>query len=257
MKKTAKYSEAIVLCFAIVGALLRYWTLCVGADSNDLYPANHGGWIGYLAVSAFMLVLTWLLSRNECAESTRVGVLSRATQMFAALGLCFYAVRQWSATGENDTLSFIVCLLTSAVGVFAAAALVPLRDPIFGRKQGGAMAYILTCIYFVLLLFGINLRFGAETEFVRFLPQAVAAAAAAFACYRFWGRKVGMDDARKRNFWRLLGAYLCIAAAPGAHWMFAAVGLWLLTGPYHGNACVEPSEETENAPDESTETEQC
>lgn len=256
MKKTAKYSEVVVLCLAVAGALLRCWTLRVGPDSNDLYPTNHGGWIGYLAVSAFVLVLTWLLGRNECAESTRAGAFSRATQMLAALGLCFYAVRQWDTTGENDTLSFIVGVLTSAVGIFAAAALVPMREPIFGRKQGGAMAYILTCVFFVLLLFGINLRFGAETEFVRFLPQAMAAAAAAFACYRFWGRKVGMDDAKKRNFWRLLGAYLCIAAAPGAHWMFAAVGLWLLTGPYHGNACAESSEETENAPDESPEIEE-
>ena len=84
-----------------------------------------------------------------------------------------------------------------------------------------------------------------------FLPQAAALTASALASYQLWGFAADCGDRRKSLFWSLTAGCLCLAAAPGAHVMYAAVGLWHLLS--HCALTLLPEEIIEECPEESSE----
>lgn len=215
LQKNARWIAAVTGC---VGGALRMWTLSAGEDEKALYPSAHPGWIGYLVLSAGAILLFLRISRKEPADqSAKSPLLPRVAQGLGALGIGLYAFAHW---GRGDLLSTI----PSVLGLVTALALIP------HPKANRGFAHALSCIFFILVMFRINLTYGGEPELLRFLPQFFASLAAAMACYRQWGKAVELDALGKRLFWQLSGGYLCIAAAPGGHLMYLLVGLWLLIG---------------------------
>lgn len=220
MKKLRPYMKWLTIAGGVLAGGLRQWTLSMGENSRGLYPAGHPGWIGYLVVSAVMVALLFLLSRQDTGGtvSPRGSIYLSAV---AALGLVVHGL---TALQNADTFTPAVALL----GFAAAAALVL---DILRQRRGGAplsAAFVLPCLYFGLQLFLLNQTFSGETELLRFIPQLLALAAGALACYQLWGRRIGLDNESKRLFWQCCAGYLCIAAAAGCHIMYACVGIWLL-----------------------------
>lgn len=221
MKKIRPFAPLIAAGAGLIGALLRQWFLSGGVDERGLYPSGHPGWVLYLILSAGILLLLWLLSRTDAPSAPQKPLFGLVGRGLALLGLLFYNAPR---LGSGDILDTLVSL----VGLAAALAMLPTKGQLSGNKPPHAVTYALPCLYFVLRLFTINRGNGGETEFVRFLPQIFAVAAAALASYRLWGNTVKLDDEKGRLFWQCAAGYLCLAAAPGAHWMYVCVGLWLL-----------------------------
>lgn len=222
MKKLRPYMKWLALIGGGLAGGLRQWTLSAGENSQGLFPANHPGWIGYLVLSAVMVALFLWLSRQKAAEA----VPPRGTvylSAVAALGLIVYNL---TALQNANAITLVACFL----GFAAAAAL--LLDIQKQRKGGSPFlaAFVLPCLYFGLEIFLLNQTFSGETELLRFIPQILALAAGALACYQLWGNAVGLDNKKNRLFWQCCAGYLCIAAAAGCHIMYACVGLWLLFG---------------------------
>lgn len=238
MKTIARFEKWIALGGGVLAAALRQWTLSVGEDSRGLYPAAHGGWIGYLIACLCALLLFLTLSRQPLAEAAPCRRCPPVGHILVGIGLALYG---FNALYGGETAAQIV-----AVACFAAAILliVAVFKPILPYAYGGAS------VLFLLLLFQTNLVYGGEPEMLRFLPQVFACLSAAFAAYRFWGTAVDQPDEGKLRFWQCLGGFLCIAAAPGNHLMYALAGLWILAGPLYRPSPAPISDETAPSADE-------
>lgn len=243
MKKRNLWTAA---AFGVVGALLRYWTLAVGVDDKGLYPAAHPGWIGYLILWAIAAAVFFLLARkaDDVPETPKSDSVTAVLQIAAVLGIVFYAFSLARGGETVDKVFFVV-------GICAAVVLLPLDFPL--RRRARTVCYLLPCVYLMALLFQIILRYRGEPETIRFLPQALAVTIAALALYRCWGLAVGMDRPRLRKFWKMLAGFACIAAAPGAHWMYLWVGIWILVGPFETEFLPAPQEPVPEENEEETE----
>lgn len=227
MKKYLPYADYLAAGAGILAALLRQWLLVTGMDSKGLYPAAHPGWIGYLLVMVAAIALFFLLTRT-CSDSTGwennfpTGSFPILGQMAAACGIVIYCLPLLQSDGMG--------LICSILGLFAAGALLVLSWQRFQQKPPFAPAYLLPCLFFALQLFLLGKQYGTETQLLCFLPQFLACAASALASYELMGFAAEAGNRRKSLFLSLSAAALCFAAAPGAHWMYAAVGLWHLLG---------------------------
>lgn len=217
------YAKYIAGSMGILGGALRMWTLALGEDQKALYPANHPGWLCYLGLTMAMIVFCFFISQKE-AGSRHKNVLSFAVECIAAVGIGIYSLSLFPSTG-------FFALMVSALGMASTIAL--LYDLYRHTKSlpTTIFAYALPCLFFAVEMFYLNSQFGGEPELIRFIPQFLAVFSAAFATYQLWGNAVELDHWKRRQFWQLLAGYLCIAAAPGGHIMYACVGLWLLFAP--------------------------
>lgn len=268
MKKPLNYSAFFTAGTGILGALLRQWHLSAGVDHQGLYPAAHPGWIGYLVLTAATLAALWLATREPgedptwkrnfphhlSGDNTPRFYLDFAKAAFRASGYALAAVG--IGVYMHSLLPGSGMLYTAVYwgGWVCAAALLLLSVQLFSGKPPVAMAHLIICVYFAILLFTTGRQFSGEPELVRFLPQLFALAASALAAYQLWGFAVGCGNRRKSLFWSLSAAFLCLAAAPGAHVMYAALGLWHL-----GSHCVltlppeeTPEDASQEIPEEAT-----
>ena len=252
MKKIYPYMNYIVAAAGVASALMRNWALSAGTDRNGLYPAGHPGWIGYILVSLALLAGAFLLSRTAEADGSwqrnfpRPTIFRGAGYALAAIGVLLYGLNL-SATGD---------FLQTAIywGSFlCGAALLLLSAQVFFEKTPLFLAYPVICLYFALQVFAIGKDFGAEPEMLRFLPQLFAVAASALASYQLWGFSAQMGNRQKSLFWSWCAAYFCLAAAPGNHMVFIALGLWHLLS--HPVLSLPPVEEAGSTPEETTESE--
>ena len=251
MKKLLPFAPFLAAGAGVAGALLRRWMLTAGTDLKGLYPAAHPGWIGYLVLTAAAILAFWLLTRSPedapkpldnfyLAFSSKA--LTAAVHLLAAIGIALHATR---GSGLLQTVTYFLALA-------CAGGLTVLGLQIFSGKAPTGTVYLLPCVFFAMQLFVLGRQCGDETQLSLFMPQSLAIAASSLAGYRLWGAAIGCDDRRKRLFWSLTAGFLCLAAAPGAHVMYAAVGLWHLAG-YRILPPPETAAETEEASEAITE----
>lgn len=250
MKKYLPYVNYVAAGAGVLGGLLRRWALSGGADGRGLYPAGHPGWIGYLALISAALIGIYLITRKcgetpDWAPNFPGGIFPALGHVLAAGGIGLHSVSQLQAT---ETLPLLACWL----GFFTAAALLTLAWQCFQGKAPMSMAYLLPCLYFALQLFLLGRVFSTETQLLRFLPQLLAMGASALAGYQLWGFAVGLGSREKSLFWSLSAACLCLSAAPGAHVMYALVGLWHLLSHCALTLAPAPSEQSPEIPEEET-----
>ncbi len=223
LQKNAKYVAAAA---GVVGAALRAWTLCVGVDEKALYPASHAGWMGYLLLCVVMTALFWLLGRKQPAPPEREApaALSAAVHALVAVLLFVYALPMIRGTGTYALIVGIFGVL-SAVALLCAGIAPLLRCE---KKLPLYLGYALPCVYFVLEMLRYIMAFRGEPELVRYGAQVLAMLSASLATYQLWGKAVGLDNAKARRFWQCVAAFLCLAATPGTHPLFAVLAALFL-----------------------------
>ncbi len=238
MKKLYPYINYITASAGMLGGALYFSVLSAGTDEKGLYPAAHFGWIGYLVLTAVTIVFLRFLTREPGSEPTwqpnfPKGILPALGQALAGVGIALYSISQLGNPGIFDTLS---CWL----GFFEAAALLLLSWQRFSGQAPVSMAHLLPCLFFALQLFGMGRAYSSEPELPRYLPQLLATAASALACYQLWGFGIGLGSRKKSLFWSLSAAYLCLAAAPGSHVMYIGLAAWHLLS--HCTLILPPAE---------------
>ena len=250
MNKALKFSTLFAAFAGVLGALLRRWQLSAGVDERGLYPAGHPGWIGYVVLSIAAVAALWLVTRELENDPTwkrnfpttfPAVAFTASGYALAALGIGIYTKSLLPGTSTLQTVVYwggFVCM----------AALLLLSVQLFCGKKPFAMAHLLPCVYFAILLFTLGQRFGGEPELLRFMPQVAALATSALASYQLWGLAIDWGNRRKSLFWSLSAGCLCLAAAPGAHVMYAAIGLWHLLS--HCTLFLPPVEIVEENPEE-------
>ena len=236
MKKFSPYVHYLAAFAGVAAALLRQWLLVVGPDRKGLYPAAHPGWIGYLVVVVLAIAVLFLLTRSDQTPTRPFApaAFSIFGQAGAACGIGLFCLPLLQGSRME-----LICAL---VGFAAAIGLLVLSWQQFQQRTVFAPAYLLPAVFFALQVFLMGRAHSTETQMLCFLPQFLACAATGLASYEMMGLVMGIGNQRKGRFLRLCAAALCFAATPGAHWMYAVVGLWQLLGPAFVAAPIAPAE---------------
>lgn len=228
MKKYLPYADYLAAGAGVLGALLRQWSLSAGPDGRGLYPAAHPGWIGCLVVVTAAVAVLFLMTRKP--TENRAWAPNFPAHAPVVLGhaaaACALAAHSLSLLASDGLLSGVVGLLALASAVALAAVAVRQSQ----KKAPPALAYLLPCLFFCLRLFLLGKEHSTQTQLQLILPQFIATAASALASYQLWGFSVDAGNRARGLFWSLSAAVLCFAAAPGGHWVYAALGLWHLLG---------------------------
>ena len=225
MKKYLPYANYLAAGAGVLAALLRQWTLVAGTDAKGLYPAAHPGQIGYLVVMTLAIAAFFLLTRH-CKDGSDwkrdfpTGPLPILGQLAAACGIAIYSLPLLQ--------SHRIGMICGILGFCATGALLVLSWQRFQQKPPFAPAYLIPCLFFALQLFLLGKQYSAESQLLCFLPRFLACAASTLSSYERMGMAAEAGNRRKSLFLSLSAAALCFAATPGAHWMYAAVGLWHL-----------------------------
>ena len=251
MKKLLPYTNYIAAGAGILGAALRWWALSADADEKGLFPAAHPGWIGYLLVMGAALICFFLMIRTfeqtPCTEDPTCHSCSAFYQLATAIAIGGYCLPLLRSRGLD--------LIGAVIGLCAAGALVLLFCQQLQKKPPFAPAHLLVCLFFAVQFFLLSKKNNTETQLFLFLPQLFACAAAAIASYERMGIAAGEGIPKRARFWSLAAGMLCLAAVPGAHWMYIVVAVSYL--PEYSPGCTpaeEVSEETaEKVPEEEIE----
>lgn len=223
LQKNAKYVAAVA---GVAGAALRAWTLCVGVDEKNLYPAHHAGWTAYLLLCVVMTALFLLLGRKQPASDEReapAAVVVGVHAVCAAL-LFWYAFSAVLGTGVYARIVGVVGVLSALALLLAGIAPLLWRE----KKLPLYLGYALPCVYFLMEMLRYIMDFRGEPELVRYGAQVLAMLSASLASYQLWGRAVGLDSAKARRFWQCMAIFLCLAATPGTHPVFLALAALFL-----------------------------
>jgi hypothetical protein len=249
VKKFLPYANYLAASAGVAGALLHRWYLSAGPDSSGLYPAAHPGTIGYVLVILAAGVALFLMTQ-DCGKNGSWrpnfpgGLLPAIGQLLAAAGLLIYGIPKLE-------LFWSVNAVSAALAVCSALALVIVTVLQHQKQDGFGILYLLPCLFFALQLFLVGKTSSTETQLPLYLPQVLACAFSALACYEIIGFGAGIGNRRKSLFWSLSAAMLCIAAG-AAHWYFLPLGLWQLAS--HCTLSTPPEETPEEEPDPATET---
>lgn len=250
MKKALQFSTLFAATAGVLGALLRRWQLSAGIDEKGLYPAGHPGWIGYVVLSIAAIAALWLVTQETENDPTwnRNFPKGLPGAAFVAAGYALAAAGIGIYTKSMLPDGNMLHMAAYWGGFVCMAVLLVLCVQIGSGKKPFAPAYLAPSIYFALQLFLLSKEYSGEPELLRFLPQAAALAASALASYQLWGFAADYGDRRKSLFWSLTAGCLCLAAAPGAHVMYVAAGLWHLLS--HCTLFLPPVEIVEENPEE-------
>lgn len=219
LQKNAKYVAAAA---GVVGSALRTWTLCVGVDERDLYPASHPGWMGYLVLCVVMTALFALIGRKQpmpAERETPVAVTAAVHAVCAVLLFCYAFSTLTQDTGRFARIVDIVGVLSAVALLLAGVAPLLWRE----KELPLYLGYALPCVYFLMEMLRYITQFRGEPELVRYGAQVLAMLSASLAMYRLWGRSVGLDEPKSRRYWQCMAGFLCLAATPGTHIAFAAL----------------------------------
>lgn len=216
MKKYIDLPKFIALCVGLLAAASRLWLLSAGVDDQGLYLAYHPGWVLYLLLTVLTVACCFYFRRHSPEERFCPPLFCTAVQALAGLSILCYCISLF------DPENIFSCLI-ALVGIVAALSM---QIP----KGTKSLSPVLSCLFFSLEMLRQNMTFGGQPQFLCHGPQILAVIAAALACYQLWGKEVGLDNGPKRRFFTALAGFLCIAAAPGSHLMYACVGIWLLLG---------------------------
>ncbi len=229
MRKYLRYANFIALCAGTVGMALSAWLFAVGTDEKGLYPANHPAWILLGILTAAVVILFWLLSRQ--AGINRNYRQNFPPSILAACGLAAGAIGLllggFSSFGTGKGLGMI----TGALGVLGSLPLFWAAVCRFQGQRCNLPVHIVPCFFFALQLFVLGQKYGSEPEMCRYLYRFWAYASMVPACYWLWSFDVKLGKRPDCIFWCLVAGYCnLVAAVSGGHTLLhLGAAIWMLT----------------------------
>lgn len=229
MKKYLRYSNVIALGSGVVGMALSAWLFSAGTDEKGLYPAKHPAWILLGILTAAVVILFWLLSRQT--GTNRSYRQNFPASLPAACGFVAAAVGllagSFGALGSGKMLG----LIAGAVGILGS---MPLLWAAVCRWKGHRCklaVHVLPCFFFALQLFVLGQEFGSEPETCRYLYRFWALVSMVPACYWLWSFDVNLGRRPDCIFWCLVAGYCNLVAVVGSDHKLLHIGMavWMLT----------------------------
>lgn len=217
------------LIFAILGLLLRLWTLGSGPDEGGLYAPQTPAWVLLWLVAAMEAAVTVLLTRplnhpGRFQQNFPASVPGAAGNGLAALAMVISGIQMLTAGGALNIITGLLGLI--AAGSMAAVAL--------SRYQGSRPSFLLhaaVCLFFALRIFLKCRLWSNEPQVGTFLMPFLASVCAMLAAYQLAAFDVDMGNRQHSLFWSLMSVFFCAAAVPASDepLFYILLGIWLMT----------------------------
>ncbi len=229
MKKYLRYSNVIALGSGVVGMALSAWLFSAGTDEKGLYPAKHPAWILLGILTAAVVILFWLLSRQT--GTNRSYRQNFPASLPAACGFVMAAIGLLSSGFSALESGKFLRMVAGALGILGS---LPLFWAAFCRWKGQRCklpVHILPCFFFALQLFVLGQTFGSEPEMYRYLYRFWALVSLVPACYWLWSFDVNLGRRPDCIFWCLVAGYCNLIAIIGSGHALLHLGMavWMLT----------------------------
>lgn len=229
MKKYLRYSNLLALGAGAVGMALSAWLFAAGTDEKGLYPANHPAWIILGILTAAVVIVFWLLTRQagtnrNFRQNFPISIPGAVGCAAAAIGLLSGGL---AVLETGKTLG----LVTGIVGIVGSIGLFWATVCRFRGQRCMLPVHILPCFFFALQLFVLGQEFGSEPEMYRYLYRFWAAASMVPACYWLWSFDVNLGKRPDCLFWCLVAGYCNLVAVIGSGQTLLHLGMavWMLT----------------------------
>ena len=218
-----------VLLWGGVASLFQYW--CLGTvDQRGLLLRGHISQILSWIVTAGVLGLLFFVTR-PLAQAPKysfnfpVSLVGGIGSILAAVGILLSAYKLLNTFSDNLTT------ITVYGSVLAAAALILSG---FGRIQGkqwNILPHCVVCLWFLLLLICQYRQWSAEPQMQLYAFQLLATVFLMVGTYQRACFHAEMGNRQSYTFFRLAGAYFCMAALPGSEfWLFyLCAAIWSAT----------------------------
>lgn len=229
MKKYLRYSNVIALGAGVVGMALSAWLFSAGTDEKGLYPAKHPAWILLGILTAAVVILFWLLSRQT--GTNRSYRQNFPASLPAACGFVAAAVGLLAGGFGALQSGKMLGLIAGAVGILGS---MPMLWAAVCRWKGHRCklaVHVLPCFFFALQLFVLGQEFGSEPETCRYLYRFWALVSMVPACYWLWSFDVNLGRRPDCIFWCLVAGYCNLVAVVGSDHKLLHIGMvvWMLT----------------------------
>ena len=225
-----KYLPILVPIAAVLGLLLRLWTMAGGPDEDGLYPSHAFAWVLLWIVTLITLGGIILLTRGfkkagRYFDNFPASPIGAAGCAASALGVMY--------TGLS-TLTRAADLLGTLTGLLGIAAAVALVLTAFGRYKGKKNSFVLhaiPCLFFALRIFDRCKAWSNVTQTSVFLFQFLASVCIMLATYQLCCYDVSIGNRKSSLLWSLSATYFCVLALPmGDDTLFyIGTALWLMT----------------------------
>lgn len=244
MKKIYPYADLMVALCGAAAAALRAWHLRAGTDARGLYPTDHPGWIGFLALTSAAVFAIWYLTRrvsdhDRYEQNFSAGILPAMGCWAAAAAIFYYSIINLSA-------SALIVKIAAWMGFITTGALLSCGLCRKVGKKPHALTHLMPALFFALVMLQLARLTSDETEFVRFISPFLALLSTMLAAFQQWGFDVQLGSRKKSLFWSLTALFFCAAAIAdtNSRMLFIALSVWHLL-----SHCRLQPEETPDQPD--------
>lgn len=215
---------------AVLGFVLRLWTIGNGPNSEGLYAPQPVAWVLLWLVTIATIGCVILMSRplnkpGRYADNFPKSILGAAGCAAAAIGMGISALPD--LTNSVDLLA----TLTGFLGVLSAVSLLLTGWSRFQGVKPSFVLHVIPCLGLALRIFDRCKYWSNEPQTGVFLFQFLASACVMLAMYQMCCFDVNLGNRKSSLLWSLSGAYFCVLALPmGEEPLFyAGMALWVMT----------------------------
>ena len=219
----------IVLLLGGAASLLQSWSLGTADDSGLLLRGHISqvlSWIVTAGVLGFLFFVTRPLTQApKYSFNFPASLVGGIGSALGALGIFL------SAYSLFDTGSDSLTMITAYGSLLAAGALVFSGFCRVKGKTFNILPHCAVCFWFLLLLICQYRLWSAEPQMQLYAFQLLATVFLMVATYQRACFHAGLGNRQSYVFFRLAGAYFCIAALPGSEfWIFyLCTAFWSVT----------------------------
>lgn len=221
----------IVTAAALVGLLLRIWTIGNGPDHTGLYAPQPLAWALLWILTALTLGTVVLLSAplkisGQYKDEFPPSITATVGALLAAFAFMTAGLKTLS--GNGGTMG----LLTGLSGVAATMFLLLATFARYRGKRHSFPLHIPVCLYLALRVFEQSRAWGNEPQIGTILLPFLASICVMLAAYQLACFDVGLGKRRLCVFWNLSAVYFSLLSLPGSDALLfhSAMAIWMLTG---------------------------
>ena len=220
----------VITAAALLGFLLRLWTMAGGVDAEGLYASSVFAWILLWIVTLAVPVLIIVMVRPLTVPvkynmNFPKSIVSAVGCLMAALGFVLAGVDSFS--GAHDIPSF----LTGVLGLGSGVSMLLVAYARFRGEKPNFLFHCCACLFMALRTFDLCRSWGNQPQIHLFLFALLAQISVMLAAYQLCCFDAEMGNRRVSLFWSLLSVYLCMLALPSAKdiLFYGCIAIWLLT----------------------------
>jgi hypothetical protein len=225
-----KYLPYAALVLGGLAFLCGVWLYTTGVDQRALLIPGHPGAIGLWVLSAVMVVLSILLTRELSGKMRYERAFPASIPAAVGTALCAAGIAI-TAFGELTAKTDVVTTVTGAVGLLAAVALGFVAWCRFAQVRPHFLPMCAVVAYLMMHMLCRYRVWSAEPELLRYFFALAGTVLLTLAMYQRLAFAVGLGNRQIYTLLSMVGAFCALAAIPGDgdKWFLVGMAAWAMT----------------------------